>query len=133
VHDVSLDCSDSNSERLRLGRCLRAGLAFVCIEVHTHHSIRYSTQEKTIELKLYCSSQPNHYHVGLTKSILLNIDVVNLGENAYDTQCSIQLPVGVEYVRSNSSSTVEIHRDRVSFSSHICSTSYLRSIYIAMQ
>jgi hypothetical protein len=49
---------------------------------------------------------PDDYKVGLTKQILLNINVINTGENSYDTQCSIQLPVGVEYVSSNSSSTV---------------------------
>ncbi len=51
-------------------------------------------------------SWPDDYKVGLTKKILLNINVTNTGENAYDTQCLIQLPIGVEYVSSNSSSTV---------------------------
>ncbi len=48
----------------------------------------------------------DHYKVGLTKKILLDINVVNTGENAYDTQCFIQLPSGVEYGSSNSSSIV---------------------------
>ncbi len=51
-------------------------------------------------------SWPNDYKVGLTKKILLDINVTNTGENAYDTQCLIQLPTGVEYVSSNSSPTV---------------------------
>jgi len=49
---------------------------------------------------------PDDYKVGLTKKILLDINVINTGENAYDTQCFIQLPSGVEYVSSNSSSIV---------------------------
>jgi hypothetical protein len=51
-------------------------------------------------------SWPNDYKVGLTKKILLDINVTNTGENAYDTQCLIQLPIGVEYVSSNSSPIV---------------------------
>ena len=46
------------------------------------------------------------YKVGLTKKILLDISVMNSGEDAYDTRCFIQLPAGVEYVSSNSSSIV---------------------------
>lgn len=49
---------------------------------------------------------PDEYKVGLTKKILLDISVLNTGENAYDTKCFIQLPSGVEYVSSNSSSIV---------------------------
>lgn len=49
---------------------------------------------------------PEDYKVGLTPKILLNINVTNKGENAYDTQCFIQLPAGVEYVSANSSSIV---------------------------
>ncbi|CAF1962458.1 unnamed protein product [Rotaria magnacalcarata] len=60
-------------------------------------------------LHLSTSKWPDEYKVGLTKKIVLTIDVINTGENAYDTQCSIQLPVGVEYVRSNSSSTINIY------------------------
>ncbi len=51
---------------------------------------------------------PDDYKVGLTKKILLNINVINTGENAYDTKCFIQLPSGVEYVSSNSSSIVPV-------------------------
>lgn len=51
-------------------------------------------------------SSPDTYKVGLTKKILLDIHVSNTGENAYDTQCLIHLPSGVEYVSLNSSSTV---------------------------
>lgn len=51
-------------------------------------------------------SSPDDYKVGLTKKILLDINVSNTGENAYDAQCLIQLPAGVEYVSSNSSPTV---------------------------
>jgi hypothetical protein len=51
-------------------------------------------------------SSPDDYKVGLTKKILLDINVRNTGENAYDAQCLIQLPAGVEYVSSNSSPTV---------------------------
>lgn len=49
---------------------------------------------------------PDEYKVGLIKKILLDISVLNTGENAYDTKCFIQLPSGVEYVSSNSSSIV---------------------------
>jgi hypothetical protein len=57
--------------------------------------------------KLFCfDSWPDVYKVGLTKKILLDINVTNTGENAYDTQCLIHLPAGVEYVSSNSSRTV---------------------------
>jgi hypothetical protein len=52
-------------------------------------------------------SLPDDYKIGLTKKILLNIYVTNTGENSYDTQCLIHLPAGVEYVSSNSSSTVK--------------------------
>jgi hypothetical protein len=53
------------------------------------------------------SSSPDIYKVGLTKKMLLDITVTNTGENAYDTQCLIQLPAGVEYVSSNTSSKVK--------------------------
>ncbi len=61
-------------------------------------------EKKTSFSNIY--SWPNDYKVGLTKKILLDINVTNTGENAYDTQCLIQLPIGVEYVSSNSSPTV---------------------------
>ncbi|CAF1211795.1 unnamed protein product [Adineta ricciae] len=61
------------------------------------------------DLHLTTSHWPDVYKVGLTKKILLNMNVTNTGENAYDTQCLIQLPVGVEYVRSNTSSTVNLY------------------------
>ncbi|CAF0811798.1 unnamed protein product [Rotaria sp. Silwood1] len=60
-------------------------------------------------LHLYTSKWPDDYKIGLTKQILLNINVTNTGENAYDTQCLIQLPVGVEYVSSNSSSRANLY------------------------
>lgn len=49
---------------------------------------------------------PDNYEIGLTKKILLDISVMNSGEDSYDTRCYIQLPAGVEYVSSNSSSIV---------------------------
>jgi hypothetical protein len=55
------------------------------------------------------SRWPEDYKVGLTKKILLNLNVINTGENAYDTKCFIQLPSGVEYVSSNSSPIVRIN------------------------
>ncbi|CAF1171757.1 unnamed protein product [Adineta ricciae] len=55
-------------------------------------------------LNISTTKSPNIYKVGLTKKILLNINVTNTGENAYDTKCFIQLPTGVEYVSANSSS-----------------------------
>jgi hypothetical protein len=74
--------------------------SFIHIKVNIHII-------KIIE-KTSCSfhSWPDNYKIGLTKKILLNINVTNTGENAYDTQCLIQLPIGVEYVSSNSSPPV---------------------------
>ncbi|CAF0808563.1 unnamed protein product [Adineta steineri] len=60
-------------------------------------------------LHLTTSNWPDIYKIGLTKKILLNINVTNTGENAYDTKCLIQLPVGVEYVNSNTSSKVNLY------------------------
>jgi len=45
----------------------------------------------------------------------LNINVANTGENAYDTKCFIQLPPGVEYVSSNSSSIVRSSAFEIEF------------------
>ena len=68
-----------------------------------------------VVLSLFIFRWPDVYKIGLTERILLNIDVVNTGENAYDTKCLIQLPIGVEYVSSNSSSTVRLSYQLVDF------------------
>ncbi|CAF2584154.1 unnamed protein product [Rotaria sp. Silwood2] len=60
-------------------------------------------------LQISTSKWPDDYKVGLTKKILLDINVINTGENAYDTRCFIQLPTGVEYVSSNSSSIMNLY------------------------
>jgi hypothetical protein len=71
------------------------------------HPCKYFVARVTVKVEavLFCS-WPDDYKVGLTPKILLNINVTNKGENAYDTQCFIQLPAGVEYVSANSSSIV---------------------------
>jgi len=82
-------------------------MIFVCL------IFKYQPQsiEKYIQLfsKLFSfviRRWPDEYKVGLTKNLLLDINVINTGENAYDTRCFVQLPSGVEYVSSNSSSIV---------------------------
>ncbi|CAF0948012.1 unnamed protein product [Adineta steineri] len=60
-------------------------------------------------LTISTTKWPDIYKVGLTKKILLGISVMNTGENAYDTKCFIQLPVGVEYVSANSSSIINLY------------------------
>lgn len=77
---------------------------------------RTGHQSTRLDAFFFFCSWPDDYRVGLTKQILININVVNTGENAYDTKCLIQLPVGVEYVSSNSSSKV-INRQGCSFRS----------------
>ena len=47
--------------------------------------------------------------MGLTKQILLDVNVTNAGENAYDTRCFLHLPAGVGYVSANTSSMVSKH------------------------
>lgn len=52
-----------------------------------------------------------------------------MGENAYDTQCFIQLPPGVEYVNLNSSSMVKYGKR----TDQVCIVYFsLRLIFIAI-
>jgi hypothetical protein len=75
------------------------------ISIYPHQSI-LKIYDIYVILEFYFLRWPDDYKVGLTKKILLDLNITNTGENAYDTQCFIQLPAGVEYVSSNSSATV---------------------------
>lgn len=56
----------------------------------------------------YLHRSLDEYRVGLDSKISLTIEVDNNGENSYDTQCFIKMPLGVEYVSADSSSIVSI-------------------------
>ncbi|CAF1902329.1 unnamed protein product [Rotaria magnacalcarata] len=70
-------------------------------------------------LHISTAKWPDDYKVGLTKKILLDINVINTGENAYDTRCFVQLPAGVEYVSSNSSSITNLYCNLIKQSDRI--------------
>lgn len=76
------------------------------IFISLYQGINKNSLKLSFFFKLILFRSPDDYKVGLTKKLLLDINVINTGENAYDTKCFIQLPSGVEYVSSNSSSIV---------------------------
>jgi len=88
--------------------------------IHVYQILVY--QQQSIEIfrnnwkDFFCFVHrwPDDYKVGLTKKILLDINVTNTGENAYDTKCFVQLPAGVEYVSANSSSIVRKNYTKMS-------------------